>query len=86
VPLVTVANSQPRAALARLERWAPSEVGALLAVDDAGRFHARALVDLTRIRVNLHNVPESQRPARESRPRRRSTARARSTSGASRVT
>ena len=69
MPLVVVANSPDReAALAGLERWKARhpEVAARLAVDDV-------LVDAmrgrsstwTRIRVNLRNVPEAERPAPE---------------------
>jgi hypothetical protein len=69
MPLLTIANSPSKdAALAGLERWKQKypEVAALLAVDDV-------LVDAmrgrsstwTRIRVNLRNVPEAQRPPQE---------------------
>ena len=69
MPLVVVANSPDReAALAGLERWKARhpEVAARLAVDDV-------LVDAmrgrsstwTRIRVNLRNVPEAERPPPE---------------------
>jgi DNA ligase D-like protein (predicted polymerase) len=69
MPLVTVANSPDKeAALAGLERWKARhpEAAAALAIDDV-------LVDTmrgrsstwTRIRVNLRNVPEEQRPAQE---------------------
>jgi DNA ligase D-like protein (predicted polymerase) len=69
MPLVVVANSPNKeAALAGLERWKARhpEAASLLAVDDV-------LVDAmrgrsstwTRIRVNLRNVPEPQRPPPE---------------------
>lgn len=69
MPLITVANSQDKAAaLAGLERWKQKypAVAALLAVDDV-------LVDAmrgrsstwTRIRVNLRHVPEAERPPQE---------------------
>jgi hypothetical protein len=69
MPLVVVANSPSKtAALAGLERWKGRhpKAAALLAVDDV-------LVDAmrgrsstwTRIRVNLRNVPDAQRPAPE---------------------
>ncbi|HEY0158063.1 MAG TPA: non-homologous end-joining DNA ligase [Thermoanaerobaculia bacterium] len=68
-PLITVAKAEHKdEALAGLERWKARhpEAAALLAVDDV-------LVDAmrgrsttwTRIRVNLRNVPEEQRPAEE---------------------
>ena len=68
-PLITVAKAEHKGdALAGLERWKARhpEAAALLAVDDV-------LVDAmrgrsstwTRIRVNLRNVPEAQRPAEE---------------------
>jgi len=69
MPLIVVANSPDReAALAGLERWKARhpEAAKRLAVDDV-------LVDAmrgrsstwTRIRVNLRNVPEAERPAQE---------------------
>jgi bifunctional non-homologous end joining protein LigD len=69
MPLIVVANSpDKKAALEGLERWKKKypKVAKLLAVDDV-------LVDTmrgrsstwTRIRVNLRNVPEKQRPAQE---------------------
>ena len=69
MPLITVANSpDKKAALEGLERWKKKypKVAKLLAVDDV-------LVDTmrgrsstwTRIRINLRNVPEKQRPAQE---------------------
>jgi len=68
-PLITVAKAEHKAdALAGLERWKARhpEAAALLAVDDV-------LVDAmrgrsstwTRVRVNLRNVPEGERPAEE---------------------
>src|SRR5215213_9130017 len=69
MPLIVVANSpDKKAALEGLERWKKKypKVAKLLAVDDV-------LVDTmrgrsstwTRVRVNLRNVPEKQRPAQE---------------------
>jgi bifunctional non-homologous end joining protein LigD len=69
MPLIVVANSpDKKAALEGLERWKKkyAKVAKLLAVDDV-------LVDTmrgrsstwTRIRVNLRNVPEKQRPPQE---------------------
>jgi len=69
MPLIVVANSpDKKAALEGLERWKKKypKVAKLLAVDDV-------LVDTmrgrsstwTRIRVNLRDVPEKQRPAQE---------------------
>jgi DNA ligase D-like protein (predicted polymerase) len=69
MPLVVVANSPSKeAALAGLDRWKARhpEAASYLAVDDV-------LVDAmrgrsstwTRIRVNLRNVPEAQRPPQE---------------------
>jgi hypothetical protein len=69
MPLITIANSQDKAAaLAGLERWKQKypAAAALLAVDDV-------LVDAmrgrsstwTRIRVNLRHVPEAERPPQE---------------------
>jgi DNA ligase D-like protein (predicted polymerase) len=69
LPLITVANSEDKAAaLAGLERWKQKypAAAALLAVDDV-------LVDAmrgrsstwTRIRVNLRHVPEAERPPQE---------------------
>ena len=65
-PLITVANSPDKeAAVAGLERWKTShpEAAALLAVDDVlvDRMRGRAYV-WYRIRVNLRNVPEGERP------------------------
>ncbi len=66
-PLLTIANSPDKeAALAGLERWkaAHPEAAALLAVDDVlvDRMRGSAYI-WYRIRVNLRNVPEDQRPA-----------------------
>ncbi len=66
-PLITIANSADKtAALAGLERWraAHPDASALLAEDDVlvDRMRGSAYV-WYRIRVNLRNVPEAQRPA-----------------------
>jgi bifunctional non-homologous end joining protein LigD len=66
-PLLTIANSGDKAAaLAGLERWklAHPEAAALLAEDDilVDRMRGAAYV-WYRIRVNLRNVPEAERPA-----------------------
>jgi bifunctional non-homologous end joining protein LigD len=66
-PLITIANSSDKAAaMAGLERWkqAHPEAAALLAEDDilVDRMRGSAYV-WYRIRVNLRNVPEDQRPA-----------------------
>lgn len=69
MPLIIVANSQDKdAALAGFERWKAKhpEAAALLAMDDV-------LVDTmrgrsstwTRVRINLRNVPEAERPPQE---------------------
>jgi DNA ligase D-like protein (predicted polymerase) len=68
-PLVTIANSPHKdAALAGLERWKMHhpDAAALLAIDDVlvDRMRGRSST-WTRIRVNLRNVPEAQRPAQE---------------------
>jgi DNA ligase D-like protein (predicted polymerase) len=65
-PLITIANSPDKsAALAGLERWkqAHPEAAALLAADDVlvDRMRGAAYV-WYRIRVNLRNVPEAERP------------------------
>ncbi len=65
-PLITIANSPDKsAALAGLERWkqAHPQAAALLAVDDVlvDRMRGAAYV-WYRIRVNLRNVPEAERP------------------------
>ncbi len=65
-PLITIANSPDKsAALAGLERWkqAHPEVAALLAEDDilVDRMRGRSTI-WYRIRVNLRNVPEAERP------------------------
>ena len=66
-PLITIANSPDKAAaLAGLERWklAHPDAAALLAPDEIliDRMRGSAYV-WYRIRVNLRNVPEEQRPA-----------------------
>jgi len=66
-PLITIANSPDKAAATSgLERWkaAHSEVAALLAEDDilVDRMRGASAI-WYRIRVNLRNVPEGQRPA-----------------------
>ncbi len=65
-PLLTIANSPDKAAaLAGLDRWkaAHPEAAALLAEDDVlvDRMRGSAYI-WYRIRVNLRNVPEDQRP------------------------
>ena len=69
MPLLVIANSPNReAALAGLERWKSKypEVAKLLAVDDVLVDSMRGRSSTwTRIRVNLRNVPEAQRPAQE---------------------
>jgi hypothetical protein len=69
MPLLVIANSQKKdAALAGLERWKAKYPGvaALLAVDDVLVDSMRGRSSTwTRIRVNLRNVPEDQRPAQE---------------------
>jgi hypothetical protein len=65
-PLITIANSPDKsAALAGLERWkqAHPQAAALLAADDVlvDRMRGAAYV-WYRIRVNLRNVPEADRP------------------------
>jgi bifunctional non-homologous end joining protein LigD len=69
MPLVTVANSPNKdAALAGLERWKQRhpEVVPHLAVDDILVDSMRGRSSTwTRVRVNLRNVPEAQRPAQE---------------------
>jgi DNA ligase D-like protein (predicted polymerase) len=68
-PLVTVANARHKEdALAGLERWKARhpEAGARLKEDDVLVDSMRGRSSTwTRIRVNLRNVPESQRPAEE---------------------
>jgi bifunctional non-homologous end joining protein LigD len=68
-PLLVVANSPDReAALAGLERWKSKhpEAASLLAVDDVLIDSMRGRSSTwTRIRVNLHNVPEGLRPPQE---------------------
>jgi DNA ligase D-like protein (predicted polymerase) len=69
MPLIVVANSQKKdAALSGLERWKLKhpEVAAMLAVDDVLVDSMRGRSSTwTRIRVNLRNVPEAQRPKQE---------------------
>ena len=69
MPLIVVANSPDKeAALAGLERWKKKhpKVAKLLAVDDVLVDSMRGRSSTwTRIRVNLRNVPEKQRPAQE---------------------
>ena len=69
MPLIVVANSPHEdAALAGLERWKtkPEQAARHLAVDDVlvDRMRGRSST-WTRIRVNLRNVPEEQRPPQE---------------------
>jgi bifunctional non-homologous end joining protein LigD len=68
-PLITIANSSSKeAALAGLERWKAAHpvAAALLAEDDImiDRMRGSAYI-WYRIRVNLRNVPEDQRPAEQ---------------------
>ncbi len=68
-PLITIANSPDKAAaLAGLDRWklAHPEAAALLAEDDIliDRMRGRAYI-WYRIRINLRNVPETQRPLQQ---------------------
>jgi hypothetical protein len=69
MPLIVIANSQKKdAALAGLERWKQRHphVAAMLAVDDVLVDSMRGRSSTwTRIRVNLRNVPEDQRPSQE---------------------
>jgi DNA ligase D-like protein (predicted polymerase) len=69
MPLIVVANSpDKKAALEGLERWKKrhAKVAKLLAVDDVLVDSMRGRSSTwTRIRVNLRNVPEKQRPAQE---------------------
>ena len=69
MPLIVVANSpDKKAALEGLERWKQRhpKVAKLLAVDDVLVDSMRGRSSTwTRIRVNLRNVPEKQRPAQE---------------------
>jgi DNA ligase D-like protein (predicted polymerase) len=68
-PLIVIANSPDKeAALAGLERWKKKhrKVAKLLAVDDVLVDSMRGRSSTwTRIRVNLRNVPEAQRPPQE---------------------
>ncbi len=69
MPLLVIANSpDKKAALAGLERWKEKypKVAKLLAVDDVLVDSMRGRSSTwTRIRVNLRNVPEKQRPPQE---------------------
>jgi bifunctional non-homologous end joining protein LigD len=69
MPLIVVANSpDKKAALEGLERWKKkhAKVAKLLAVDDVLVDSMRGRSSTwTRIRINLRNVPEKQRPAQE---------------------
>jgi len=69
MPLLTIANSpNKKAALEGLERWKAKypKVAKLLAVDDVLVDSMRGRSSTwTRIRVNLRNVPEKQRPPQE---------------------
>src|SRR5262249_8536518 len=69
MPLIVVANSpDKKVALEGLERWKKrhAKVAKLLAVDDVLVDSMRGRSSTwTRIRVNLRNVPEKQRPAQE---------------------
>jgi bifunctional non-homologous end joining protein LigD len=69
MPLIVVANSpDKKAALDGLERWKKKhpKVAKLLAVDDVLVDSMRGRSSTwTRIRVNLRNVPEKQRPSQE---------------------
>jgi len=69
MPLIVVANSpDKKAALEGLERWKAKhpKVAKLLAVDDVLVDSMRGRSSTwTRIRINLRNVPEKQRPAQE---------------------
>jgi bifunctional non-homologous end joining protein LigD len=69
MPLITVANSPKKdAALAGLERWKAKHpaVAERLAVDDVLIDAMRGRSSTwTRIRVNLRNVPEAERPPQE---------------------
>ncbi len=69
MPLLVIANSSDKAAaLAGLERWKAKHpaAAALLAVDDVlvDSMRGRSS-NWTRVRVNLRNVPEAERPAQE---------------------
>ncbi len=69
MPLITIANSPDKAAaLAGLERWKAkhADIAPLLALDDVLVDSMRGRSSTwTRIRVNLRNVPEEQRPPQE---------------------
>ena len=69
MPLIVVANSPDKdAALAGLERWKSRhpEVASHLAADDVLVDSMRGRSSTwTRVRVNLRNVPEAERPPQE---------------------
>ncbi len=69
MPLIVIANSPHEdAALAGLERWKDrhAEITKLLAADDVLVDRMRGSSSTwTRIRINLHNVPEALRPPQE---------------------
>jgi len=69
MPLLVIANSpDKKAAMAGLERWKRKhrKVAKLLAPEDILVDSMRGRSSTwTRIRVNLHNVPETLRPAQE---------------------
>ena len=69
MPLLVIANSPSKdAAMAGLEKWKArhAEVAGLLAVDDVLVDSMRGRPSTwTRIRINLRNVPEAQRPLQE---------------------
>jgi bifunctional non-homologous end joining protein LigD len=69
MPLIVVANSTNKeAALAGLERWKTKHADAanLLAIDDVLVDSMRGRSSTwTRIRINLHHIPEDQRPPQE---------------------
>ncbi len=69
MPLIVVANSPDKAAAIKgLERWKAKypQIAALLAIDDVLVDSMRGRSSTwTRIRVNLRNVPEENRPSQE---------------------
>ncbi len=69
MPLIVIANSPSKeAAMAGLERWKSNhpEAASLLAVEDVLIDSQRGRAsNWTRIRINLRNVPESQRPPQQ---------------------
>lgn len=69
MPLLVIANSPSKdAARAGLEKWKAkhAEIAGLLAVDDVLVDSMRGRSSTwTRIRINLRNVPEAQRPPQE---------------------